>query len=146
MTGALGIKAPLDASVFSAAGGAFVLASCAEYPFSVDQLQRDSGRHPQAKELGGASSPEQRRSTSNRTLLSRSFALDLHGLGSTVFRDIRLLLDLIVAQDHADRTKGARSEPGKGQIHAASGYNSEGCRSNLPVMLAIVSLPFEELL
>jgi uncharacterized membrane protein YphA (DoxX/SURF4 family) len=38
MTGALGIKAPLDASVFSAAGGAFLLASCAEYPFSIDLL------------------------------------------------------------------------------------------------------------
>ena len=40
MTGALGIKAPLDASVFSAAGGALLLASCAEYPFSIDQLRR----------------------------------------------------------------------------------------------------------
>jgi len=28
-----GIKAPLDASVFSAAGGAFLLAGYAEYPF-----------------------------------------------------------------------------------------------------------------
>ncbi len=44
MTGALGIKAPLDASVFSAAGGAFVLASCAKYPFSIDQRRRDSAR------------------------------------------------------------------------------------------------------
>jgi len=44
MTGGLGIKAPLDASVFSAAGGAFLLASCAEYPFSIDQLRRDSAR------------------------------------------------------------------------------------------------------
>jgi len=42
--GGLGIKAPLDASVFSAAGGAFLLASCAEYPFSIDQLRRDSAR------------------------------------------------------------------------------------------------------
>ena len=42
MTVALGIKAPLDASVFSAAGGAFLLASCAKYPFSVDQLRQDS--------------------------------------------------------------------------------------------------------
>jgi len=41
MTAALGIKAPLDASVFSAAGGAFLLASVADYPFSVDQLRRD---------------------------------------------------------------------------------------------------------
>ena len=40
MTVALGIKAPLDASVFSAAGGAFLLANCAEYPFSIDQLRR----------------------------------------------------------------------------------------------------------
>jgi len=38
MAGALGIKAPLDFSVFSASGGAFVLASCREYPFSVDRL------------------------------------------------------------------------------------------------------------
>ena len=38
MTEALGIKAPLDFSVFSAAGGAFLLASCGEYPFSIDQL------------------------------------------------------------------------------------------------------------
>lgn len=42
MTTALGIKAPLDASVFSAAGGAFLLASCAKYPFSIDQLRQDS--------------------------------------------------------------------------------------------------------
>jgi len=40
MTGALGIKAPLDLSVFSAMGGAFLLASCAEYPFSIDFLRR----------------------------------------------------------------------------------------------------------
>src|SRR5258706_81808 len=40
MTAALGMKAPLDASVFSAAGGAFLLANCAEYPFSIDQLRR----------------------------------------------------------------------------------------------------------
>jgi uncharacterized membrane protein YphA (DoxX/SURF4 family) len=45
MTGALGIKAPLDASVFSAAGGAFLLAaSFDEYPFSLDQLRRASPR------------------------------------------------------------------------------------------------------
>lgn len=42
MTGALGIKAPLDASVFSAAGGAFLLAICPEYPFSIDHLRRHS--------------------------------------------------------------------------------------------------------
>lgn len=44
MTGALGIKAPLDLSVFSASGGALLLASCVEYPFSLDQLRRDSVR------------------------------------------------------------------------------------------------------
>src|SRR5215469_13904720 len=32
MTGALGIKAPLDASVFSASGGAFLLAGCTQAP------------------------------------------------------------------------------------------------------------------
>jgi uncharacterized membrane protein YphA (DoxX/SURF4 family) len=42
MAGTLGIKAPLDFSVFSASGGAFVLASCTEYPFSIDRLRRDS--------------------------------------------------------------------------------------------------------
>ena len=42
MAAALGIKAPLDFSVFSASGGAFVLASCTEYPFSIDRLRRDS--------------------------------------------------------------------------------------------------------
>jgi len=36
MTLALGIKAPLDASVFSASAGAFVLAAYGKYPFSVD--------------------------------------------------------------------------------------------------------------
>lgn len=40
MAGALGIKAPLDASVFSASGGAFLLAACVEYPFSIDQLRK----------------------------------------------------------------------------------------------------------
>jgi uncharacterized membrane protein YphA (DoxX/SURF4 family) len=44
MTTALGIKSPLDFSVFSAAGGAFLLASCAEYPFSIDQLRQSSTR------------------------------------------------------------------------------------------------------
>ena len=40
MTIALGVKAPLNLSVFSAAGGAFLLATCAEFPFSVDSLLR----------------------------------------------------------------------------------------------------------
>lgn len=38
MTVALGIKAPLDYSVFTAMGGALLLASRAEYPFSIDHL------------------------------------------------------------------------------------------------------------
>lgn len=42
MTGALGIKAPLDSSVFSASGGAFLLASWPEYPFSIDRLRNNS--------------------------------------------------------------------------------------------------------
>ena len=42
MTAALGIKAPLSFGVFSAMGGAFLLASCAEYPFSIDHLRGES--------------------------------------------------------------------------------------------------------
>ena len=38
MTMALGVKAPLDASVFSAAGGALILATCVNFPFSLDEL------------------------------------------------------------------------------------------------------------
>jgi uncharacterized membrane protein YphA (DoxX/SURF4 family) len=38
MTTALGVKAPLDASVFSAAGGALLLATSANFPFSLDEL------------------------------------------------------------------------------------------------------------
>src|SRR4051794_18834721 len=41
MTGALGIKAPLDASVFSAAGGSFLLAGIKEYPFSIDRFRKN---------------------------------------------------------------------------------------------------------
>ena len=42
MTMALGVKAPLDASVFSAAGGSLLLATCANFPFSLDEsLQRN---------------------------------------------------------------------------------------------------------
>lgn len=40
MTIALGVKAPLDASVFSAAGGALLLATCTDFPFSLDDLLR----------------------------------------------------------------------------------------------------------
>jgi uncharacterized membrane protein YphA (DoxX/SURF4 family) len=53
MAGALGIKAPLDFSVFSASGGAFLLASCTEYPFSIDRLRR---RRPTPHETRAAES------------------------------------------------------------------------------------------
>jgi uncharacterized membrane protein YphA (DoxX/SURF4 family) len=36
----LGVKAPLNYSVFTAAGGAFLLAHCERFPFSVDELIR----------------------------------------------------------------------------------------------------------
>jgi uncharacterized membrane protein YphA (DoxX/SURF4 family) len=42
MTMASGVKAPLDFSVFSAAGGALLLATCADFPFSVDELVRQN--------------------------------------------------------------------------------------------------------
>jgi uncharacterized membrane protein YphA (DoxX/SURF4 family) len=38
MTIALGVKAPLNLSVFSAAGGALLLGMCANFPFSLDEL------------------------------------------------------------------------------------------------------------
>ena len=38
MTMALGVKAPLNLSVFSAAGGALLLATCTNFPFSLDEL------------------------------------------------------------------------------------------------------------
>jgi uncharacterized membrane protein YphA (DoxX/SURF4 family) len=40
MAVALGVKAPLDFSVFSAAGGAFLLATCMDCPVSADGLRR----------------------------------------------------------------------------------------------------------
>jgi hypothetical protein len=39
MTFALGIKAPLDFSVFSASAGAFLLAAYGKYPLSIDALR-----------------------------------------------------------------------------------------------------------
>ena len=38
MTMALGVQAPLNFSVFSAAGGALLLGVCANFPFSLDEL------------------------------------------------------------------------------------------------------------
>lgn len=40
MTFALGVKAPLDVSVFSASAGAFVLAAYGKYPLSLDAFRR----------------------------------------------------------------------------------------------------------
>jgi uncharacterized membrane protein YphA (DoxX/SURF4 family) len=40
MTMASGVKAPLNLSIFSAAGGALLLATCANFPFSLDELLR----------------------------------------------------------------------------------------------------------
>jgi uncharacterized membrane protein YphA (DoxX/SURF4 family) len=40
MAVALGVKAPLDFSVFSASGGAFLLATCTEFSFGIDKLRR----------------------------------------------------------------------------------------------------------
>lgn len=39
MTFALGVKAPLDYSVFSASAGAFLLSSCERYWLSVDEMR-----------------------------------------------------------------------------------------------------------
>jgi len=44
MTLALGIEAPLSLSVFSAAGGSLLLATCPAFPFSVDGLRRARSR------------------------------------------------------------------------------------------------------
>ena len=44
MTVALGIKAPLDLSVFVDAGAGFLLATCAEYPVSIDHLRSRADR------------------------------------------------------------------------------------------------------
>ncbi|WP_040546880.1 DoxX family protein [Pedosphaera parvula] len=45
MAMALGIKAPLDYSVFSAAGGALLLGICTDFPFSLDELVRRNRQH-----------------------------------------------------------------------------------------------------
>jgi hypothetical protein len=44
MTLALGIEAPLSLSVYSAAGGGLLLATCHTFPFSVDSLQSARSR------------------------------------------------------------------------------------------------------
>jgi uncharacterized membrane protein YphA (DoxX/SURF4 family) len=40
MTFALGLEAPLSASVFSASAGAFLLSTCREYPWGFDSIRR----------------------------------------------------------------------------------------------------------
>jgi uncharacterized membrane protein YphA (DoxX/SURF4 family) len=44
MTLALGLEAPLSLSVFSASAGAFLLATCSEYGWSVDSFRRTRQR------------------------------------------------------------------------------------------------------
>jgi len=44
MTLALGVEAPLSFSVFSASAGAFLLATCGEYGWSVDSFRRTQQR------------------------------------------------------------------------------------------------------
>jgi uncharacterized membrane protein YphA (DoxX/SURF4 family) len=44
MTLALGIKAPLNLSVFSAAGASLLLATCPGFPISLDELMQRIGR------------------------------------------------------------------------------------------------------
>ena len=44
MTVALGVKAPLNFSVFSAAGGALLLGASEHFPFSLDELLRRNGQ------------------------------------------------------------------------------------------------------
>jgi len=44
MTVALGVKAPLDFSVFSASAGAFLLAAYGKYPLSADVARNRNGR------------------------------------------------------------------------------------------------------
>ena len=53
MTMALGVKAPLDSSVFSAAGGALLLATSANFPFSLDEVVR-TNRQEESSARGGS--------------------------------------------------------------------------------------------
>jgi len=46
MTFALGLKAPLNLSVFSASAGAFLLATCRQYSWSLDSLRPQIERKP----------------------------------------------------------------------------------------------------
>jgi uncharacterized membrane protein YphA (DoxX/SURF4 family) len=58
MTTALGVKVPLDLSVFSAAGGALLLATSANFPFSLDELvRRNKQADSPARGGSGANQP-----------------------------------------------------------------------------------------
>ena len=46
MTFALGLKAPLNFSVFTASAAAFLLATCGKYPWTLDSLQQQPERNP----------------------------------------------------------------------------------------------------
>ena len=52
MTAALGVEAPLSASVFSAAGGSLLLATCTRFPFSVDELIQRACKRKEARTDG----------------------------------------------------------------------------------------------
>jgi hypothetical protein len=46
------VKAPLDSSVFSAAGGALLLATFTDFPLSLDELVRRN-KQPESSARGG---------------------------------------------------------------------------------------------
>jgi hypothetical protein len=88
MTMALGVKAPLDLSVFSAAGGALLLATSANFPFSLDELVR---RNKQAESSApGGSGANHHDSTSGsakfaiRDCLEASSCLGVRALGESI--------------------------------------------------------------
>lgn len=56
MTLALGVKAPLNFSVFSAAGGALLLGACTHFPYSLDELLRRN-RYKSFRESENLGSP-----------------------------------------------------------------------------------------
>ena len=79
MTMALGVKAPLDFSVFPAAGGALLLATSAKFPLSLDELvRRNRQGEPSAHGGSGANRHDSTSNWGGRELSSpvRSSALD----------------------------------------------------------------------
>ncbi|HZA02230.1 MAG TPA: hypothetical protein VE665_08115 [Hyphomicrobiaceae bacterium] len=53
MTAALGLEAPLSFSVFSAAGGSLLLATCSSFPYSVDELHGRAATPSEGGQLPG---------------------------------------------------------------------------------------------